>query len=391
MAKRTLKRAATLLATLPLAGCLTVPPSYGPVAGACTAQTADPASAANPVYFVTTGRPDCLDGKPLALSIGRGSFGPYGAARPVALRYGVATAGTAALPVLSLADVGAWHARLSTDLRGDVRGKGGRILLYVHGYNNTPAEALSAADQIALAAHFDGPVIAFLWPSQHSLTKYTWDEENARWTQLYFDALLADLAGRASDVVLVAHSMGNRIAIDGLRRLQTEAPRLAAKVRTVVLAAPDVDRELFDRDLAPAIVGPGRRVALFASGHDLPLRTSWAVHGNPRAGDVGCTFRLRRTGPVDTTRCYPEQQGRPGEMIVIDGTDIAHGALGHGTHIETPEGRAALRRFVSPAAGAPGMSERVLVLRPDAVPDCASGASRLRLAFKVVGCPVGKK
>ncbi|MDB5704401.1 MAG: alpha/beta hydrolase [Sphingomonas bacterium] len=377
---------ATLLATLPLAGCITVPPSYGPVAGPCPAHTADPATAANPVYFVTTGRPDCLDGTPLALSIGRGSLRPYGAVAPSPLRYGVATAGTAALPVLSLADAGAWHARLGTDLRG----KGGRVLLYVHGYNNTPAEALSQADQIALAAGFDGPVIAFLWPSQHSLAKYTWDEENARWSQAWFDAVLADLAGRAGDVVLVSHSMGNDIAIEGLRRLQASAPGLAAKVRTVVLAAPDLDRELFDRDLAPAIVGPGRRVAVFASGHDIPLRTSWAVHGNPRAGDVGCAFAVRRKPAAGAARCYPAEQGRPGEMIVIDGSDIAHSRFGHGNHIETPEGRAVLRRIVSPVAGAPGMTERVLVLRPGAAPECAGKAGRLGLAFRVVGCGVGK-
>ena len=223
-----------------------------------------------------------------------------------------------------------------------------------------------------MAARFDGPAIAFLWPSQRQLAKYTWDEENARWTQAYFDAVLADLAKLAPELVLVSHSMGNRIAMDGLGRLQATSPELAARVRTVVLASPDVDRELFDRDMAPDIVRDGRRIALFASGHDVPLRSSWAVHGNPRAGDVGCAFRLRRNKPVDTERCYPAPRGAAGALTVIDGTDLPGKPLGTATISTPPRPRraaCAVRDPVHPAAGTNG----VLRLTPDAAPIARAG------------------
>jgi esterase/lipase superfamily enzyme len=158
----------------------------------------------------------------------------------------------------------------------------------------------------------------------------------------------------------------------------------------VVLAAPDVDRELFDRDLAPEIVRPGRRIALFVSARDLALRTSWGVHGNPRAGDAGCTFRLRRTRTPDTARCYPAPRGGPGALTVIDGTDIS-GGLGHRNHIETPEGRDALRRFLAPPPDLPAGTKGVLVLHPAAAPDCTSGPSRLRLTFIVARCGKERK
>lgn len=378
----------TLLAALPLSGCITVPPSYGPSAGTCTAQTSDPVAAKDPVYFITTGMPACADGVPLSLSVSRGSFGEYGQKRPDPVRYGMATAGTATQPVLSLATKDAWRARLTRDLQAPPK----RILLYVHGYNNTVAEALSQADQIAMAARFDGPVVAFLWPSQHALAKYTWDEENARWTQLWFEQVLADLTAMAPEVVLVGHSMGNRIAIDGLRHLDGRSPELAARVRTVILASPDIDRELFDRDMAPDLVRPGRRVALFASGKDLPLRSSWAVHGNPRVGDVGCTFRLRRRkGPlIAEPRCYPDPRGGPGELTVIDGTDIPGRPLGHSNHIDTPEGRAVLRQLLAPGAGPLPAEKGVMLLHLDSPPDCASGPSRLKIERPVVRCEVKK-
>jgi esterase/lipase superfamily enzyme len=236
-----------------------------------------------------------------------------------------------------------------------------------------------------MAAHFDGPVVAFLWPSQHSLTKYIWDEENARWTQAYFEAVLADLAKQAPELVLVSHSMGNRIAIDGLIHLQATAPALAARIRTVVLAAPDIDRELFDRDLAPDIVRPGRHIALFASNHDFALRASWGVHGNPRVGDLGCTYRLRRTKTPDATRCYPQARGGSGELTVIDGTDIP-GKLGHSNHIQTPEGRTALRQFLASSPDLPTPTKGIVMLQPTETPDCTSGPSRLKLAFIVLRC-----
>lgn len=387
----------TALAALPLAGCITVPPAYGPVAGDCAKQTADPATAQGPIYFVVTGMPDCLADQPLSMSVGRGTFRPYGAPAPVPIRYGFATPGTPKLPTLKLSGDAAWHDRLRRDLQAPPRDKAGRILLYVHGYNNSVAEALSQADQIAMAARFDGPVVAFIWPSQHALAKYTWDEENAAWTQAYFDSVLADLAAQSPELVLVAHSMGNRIAIDGLRHLQSlsqkpGAPDLAARVKIVVLAAPDIDRELFDRDLAPDMVRPGRRIVLFASGRDLPLRSSWAVHGNPRVGDVGCTFRLRRRkGPlIAEPRCYPDPRGGPGALTVIDGSDIPGKPLGHSTHIETPEGRAVLRRLLAPGAAPLPAEKGVMTLRIDSPPDCASGPSRLGLEYVVARCAVKK-
>lgn len=391
-----MKRLLTLalaLAALPLAGCITVPPAYGPVAGDCTGQTADPATAQGPVYFVATGMPACLADQPLSLSVERGSFRPYGAPAIEPIRYGFATPGTPTLPNLKLSADAAWHDRLRRDLQAPPR----RILLYVHGYNNTVAEALSQADQIAMAAHFDGPVVAFLWPSQHTIAKYTWDEENARWTQAYFDTVLADLAAQAPELVLVAHSMGNQIAIDGLRHLQSlsqkpGAPDLAARVKILVLASPDIDRELFDRDMAPDVVRPGRRVALFASGKDLPLRSSWAVHGNPRAGDVGCTFRLRRRkGPlIAEPRCYPDPRGAPGELTVIDGTDIPGRPLGHSNHIDTPEGRAVLRQLLAPGARPLPAEKGVMTLHIASPPDCASGPSRLGLERAIARCAVKK-
>ncbi|MEA1952318.1 MAG: alpha/beta hydrolase, partial [Planctomycetota bacterium] len=51
--------------------------------------------------------------------------------------------------------------------------------------------------------------------------------------------------------------------------------------------APDIDAEIFRRDIAPAIVKTAKRVTLYASSNDGALAASKKLHGYPRAGESG--------------------------------------------------------------------------------------------------------
>ncbi len=55
----------------------------------------------------------------------------------------------------------------------------------------------------------------------------------------------------------------------------------------VVLTAPDIDADVFRRDIAPAIVKTAKRVTLYASSNDGALAMSKKIHGYPRAGESG--------------------------------------------------------------------------------------------------------
>lgn len=367
---------AALGAATLLAGCVQTPPlGYDVLAARCPALTAaGPVEASRPIYFVGSNLPDCRGPVPL-LTVGRGTPMPYGSPTPYGgpVRYGVATAPTAPKqkqPDLALVAADAWHARLAKDLAAS----GGRLLFFVHGYNNSPFAALERADLIAAAAHFDGPVVAFVWPSQASLTKYTWDEENARWTQPYADALLADLAGSARDVLLVSHSMGNRIAIDALRALERSSPEVARRIHTMVLADPDIDREMFDRDIAGSLVAPGRSITLYASDHDLPLRSSGVVHGAFRVGDLRCGTKVKGA------RCYAAPVKG---MDIVDLSDVSATLLGHADFVEGPAGNADLCRVLNgkaPRARDPVAKGDAYLLTAAAATreDCPEGKKRLR-------------
>jgi esterase/lipase superfamily enzyme len=161
--------------------------------------------------------------------------------------------------------------------------------VFVHGYNVTFENAARRTAQMAYDLKFEGAPIFYSWPSQGGLLKYTVDETNVAWTAPHLKQFLLDLArqSNADAINLIAHSMGNRALTDALRQLAWELGDNAALFSQIVLAAPDIDAEVFRRDIAPAIAKTGRRVTLYASSNDQALLASKQVHGYPRAGDSG--------------------------------------------------------------------------------------------------------
>lgn len=162
------------------------------------------------------------------------------------------------------------------------------LFVFVHGYNVTFEDAARRTAQIAYDLKFPGAAVFFSWPSQGGLLKYKVDESNVQWTVPHLKQFLLEIAEKsgASAVNLVAHSMGNRALTDALRQLRYEM-RHEVLFHQVVLAAPDIDAEVFRRDIAPAIQSTARRVTLYASSDDQALIASKNVHGYPRAGDSG--------------------------------------------------------------------------------------------------------
>jgi esterase/lipase superfamily enzyme len=163
------------------------------------------------------------------------------------------------------------------------------VFVFVHGYNVTFEGAARRTAQIAYDVKFAGAPIFFSWPSQGGLLKYAVDENNAQWTVPHLKQFLLDVVQRsgAESVNLIAHSMGNRALTVALRELHLQLAGESALFNQIILAAPDVDAEIFRRDLAPALIQSARHVTLYASSNDQALIASRKVHGYARAGDSG--------------------------------------------------------------------------------------------------------
>lgn len=163
------------------------------------------------------------------------------------------------------------------------------LLVFIHGYNVDFESAVHRTAQIAVDLPFAGVPVCYSWPSQGTLLGYPVDENNAAWTVGHLKDFLNDLVDRsgAKSIHVVAHSMGNRAMTSALQQIALGRGDSEPVFDRVVLAAPDVDADLFRKDLAPSLTRVANQVTLYASSDDQALIASKQVHGYPRAGETG--------------------------------------------------------------------------------------------------------
>jgi esterase/lipase superfamily enzyme len=180
------------------------------------------------------------------------------------------------------------------DLREVLRRGGSEAsFVFVHGYNVAFDDAALRTAQITYDLDFRGAPVFYSWPSQASLSGYTVDEANVEWSTLNLKNFLLDYAQRsgARDIYLIAHSMGNRALTRAVAALFTEHPELRGRFKEIILTAPDVDSDVFAREIAPKLTAGCDKITLYVSDGDKALLASKEVHGYPRLGDaaVGIT------------------------------------------------------------------------------------------------------
>jgi esterase/lipase superfamily enzyme len=191
--------------------------------------------------------------------------------------------------VLLSADLGE-RDNYMDDLRQAIAASGTRsALLFIHGYRTSFEDAARRTGQLAYDLGFHGVPIFYSWPSQGKLSGYILDEANVEWTQADLVTFLADFLQQsdAEHVYLLAHSMGSRALVKATASVIAAKPELSSRIREVILAAPDIDADVFRQQLLPSLAGVSNPLTLYASSEDSALRASKAIHGYARAGESG--------------------------------------------------------------------------------------------------------
>ncbi|WP_157649456.1 alpha/beta hydrolase [Burkholderia ubonensis] len=176
------------------------------------------------------------------------------------------------------------------------------VLLFVHGYNVSFEDALRRAGQLGHDLKFPGSTALFTWPSMGNVLDYLKDGANAEWSEPYFREFLELLLTKvgARRVHAIAHSMGNRLLVDAVERLDTSAaPAGSGELSQVVFAAPDVDAEVFVNKMKVA-AGRARGFTLYLSSNDLALLLSRMLHGHGRGG--GTLLAANAVHTIDASR-----------------------------------------------------------------------------------------
>ena len=102
-----------------------------------------------------------------------------------------------------------------------VGSNGHKLLIFVHGFNTTKEEAVYRFAQIVHDAGTRAAPVLFTWPSRGDLLQYAYDKESATASRDALEALLSYAATdpNVSDVTVLAHSLGNWVAMEALRQM----------------------------------------------------------------------------------------------------------------------------------------------------------------------------
>jgi esterase/lipase superfamily enzyme len=160
------------------------------------------------------------------------------------------------------------------------------VLLFVHGYNVTFADAVFKAAQIAFDANFPGSVLVFSWPSAGALLKYDEDRESAEFAAPDLAKIFHLLSKEIGEkkVYIVAHSMGNQVLVNALQ--QSALSKADLTINELVMAAPDVDKDVFGRKVED-IRSVAKNITVYASAADKALLASGEKSYGTRLGFVG--------------------------------------------------------------------------------------------------------
>jgi esterase/lipase superfamily enzyme len=130
---------------------------------------------------------------------------------------------------------------------------------------------------------------------------------------------------KVEKISILAHSMGNWVTLEALRQMAIRDGRVAAKIKLVLLAAPDVDVDTSREQIAA--MGPDRpHIALLVSEDDRALAASKEVWEAPRLGAVN--------PDIEPYKSMFEQE----KITVLNLTSLpSHDDFNHGKFAQDPK------------------------------------------------------
>ena len=215
------------------------------------------------------------------------------------------------------------------------------VLVYVHGFNTSYDEARFRLAQITTDGRFGGVQLLFTWPASGSLFDYEAAKESASSSRDALAQTLMEL-GDLPDVGrihILAHSMGSWLTMEALRQDAIAGkPDLNGKLGDVMLAAPDIDVNVFRNQMSK--LDPSH-ISVLVSANDRALSLSRRL-----AGDRQRVGALDPRNPADQS--VLDRLG----VKVYDLSGESVGFIGHGTYANAPGRREEDRRHARRQAGA---------------------------------------
>ncbi|WP_371347378.1 alpha/beta hydrolase [Ancylobacter sp. IITR112] len=175
-----------------------------------------------------------------------------------------------------------------------------QAVIFVHGYNTLFSEALYRLTQMAEDSKATGVPVLFTWASRGEISDYVYDNNSATAARDRLEETIRLVfASGADQVSIVAHSMGNWVTVEALRQIQISGKRLPVeKIGNIVLAAPDIDVDVFKSQLK-RFGKPPKPFLVIVSSDDKALAFSDFIAGDkPRLGAYTHDTELVELGAI---------------------------------------------------------------------------------------------
>ena len=214
------------------------------------------------------------------------------------------------------------------------------VFLYVHGIQNSFADAVFAMSEIWHFMGREGVPITYTWPAGGGglLRGYTRDRESGEFTTFHLKNLIRLLASfpEVESLHIIAHSRGTDIILTALRELLIEVrasnknPLEVLKIQNIVLAAPDLDLSItLQRAAAEHLGSAAGRITFYTSPNDKAISLAEFLFGG-----------LIRLGQLDLLQVSDDlkQAAASGgtNLAIIEYTGSRSGSFGHSYFRENP-------------------------------------------------------
>ena len=159
-----------------------------------------------------------------------------------------------------------------------------RIVVYVHGYNIGFEKGCRRAARLQSQLGVEGQLLLYSWPADGNYLNYLRDVADLDWSNPVLIETLTELGARLGhqNLDLIGHSLGARGLVRAMAEMHADGQPPFA---TLTLIAPDMDRELFVRELG-TLQQMASRVTVYVSANDKALSVSRRANGYPRAGQA---------------------------------------------------------------------------------------------------------
>ena len=230
-----------------------------------------------------------------------------------------------------------------TQLRRQVQASPLRsILINVNGFRERFPSALRKTAFLSHVLDINSPVLVFDWPGDQGSTP-----RGYRRAQRIAGESGAELAQTLGLIIrqvqpdrlwLVANSMGGEVVVHAFSILyqETDLADAEAEIEDVVLTAPDVDRDEFDRQFKQEIKALAQHLTVYVSSNDRALLISRVINRGRRLGEG--TLNPRNPDQSEEAARILELVEPNNELVtLVDVTPVNRTRNFHNFSLETPE------------------------------------------------------